>query len=73
MKYVKVALVCLLKVLVFLLSIDSEDKNTKQIDRFDNPDSDPYHDGSWEDVFGTVYSKGIDGKHYDASGSTWKG
>lgn len=73
MKYVKVALVCLLKVLVFLLSIDSKDNNTKQIDWIDNPDSDPYHDGDWEDVCGTVYSKGIDGKHYDASGSTWKG
>jgi len=72
-KYLKLLFLGLLNVVLFLFSSSGqEDKNnTKQIDWLDNPDSDPFHDGDWEDHDGNTYSKSIDGNHYDQSGSKW--
>lgn len=73
MKYLKLLLLGLINLLVFLLSdSDNKNSNTKQITWLDNPDSDPLHDGDWEDYNGDTYSKNIDGNHYDQSGSKWE-
>lgn len=73
MKYFRLLFIGLLNVLLFLLSISGNDEkdNTKQIDWLDNPESDPSHDGDWEDVNGNRYKQNIDGNHYDSSGNKW--
>lgn len=73
MKYLKLLVLGFLNMLLFLLSSsEQEDKsNTKQIDWLDNPDSDPYHDGDWKDYNGNIYSRSIDGNHYDQTGRKW--
>ncbi|MCU8395841.1 hypothetical protein M2G63_21080 [Vibrio vulnificus] len=73
MKYFKMVCFGLLNVVLFLLSalLHSDDENTKQIDDFDNPDSDPFHDGDWEDHNGNTYSQHTDGNHYDSFGKKW--
>lgn len=72
MKYITLFLTLILKVFLWLLTsaqADSDDK--RQIDWLDNPESDPFHDGDWEDYNGNTYSKNIDGNHYDQSGREW--
>ncbi|WP_333795829.1 hypothetical protein [Rheinheimera sp.] len=73
MKYLIFLFVGLLNVLLFFLSISGNDKinKTKQIDWLDNPESNPSHEGDWEDVNGNSYKKNIDGNHYDSSGNKW--
>ena len=73
MKYLKLLFTALLNVLIFLLSASSNNKkdHTKQIDWVDNPESDPFHDGDWEDVNGIRYQQNIDGNHCDSSGNKW--
>lgn len=72
LKYVILLLTLILKVFFWLLTsaqADSDDK--RQIVWLDNPESDPFHDGDWEDYNGNTYSKNIDGNHYDQSGREW--
>lgn len=72
MKYITLFLTLILKVFFWLLTsaqANSDDK--KQIDWLDNPGSDPLHDGDWEDDTGNIYSKNIDGNHYDQAGNKW--
>lgn len=73
MKILRIILVGLLNILLFCLSGDESDKNnnTRQIDLFDNPNSNPHHDGDWEDVNGNVFERNIDGNHYSQSGDLW--
>jgi hypothetical protein len=73
MKYLRLLFIGFLNVLLFLLSISGNDEkdSTKQIDWLDNPESDPGHDGDWEDVNGNRHKQNIDGNHYDSSGNKW--
>lgn len=48
-------------------------KEIRGIDDINNPGTDPYFDGEYQDWQGTTYSKGPDGNWYDSSGIKYKG
>ncbi|OQK63591.1 putative secreted protein [Vibrio vulnificus] len=73
MKLLKLVCLGILSVMCSILYalLSSNNDDTKQIDDFNNPDSDPFHNGDWEDHEGNTYSQHMDGSQRDSFGKRW--